>query len=90
MKELRMTVTAVHITYDSRLKQMMKTANFHGMGNLQVKLQLITCDSDLFSKCIDVSEGQQLSEEQSSDKKLFNKAADSTEMKLALLGADQL
>ncbi|KAA6373538.1 MAG: putative flagellar associated protein, partial [Streblomastix strix] len=111
MKDLRMTVTAVHITYDSlecaisrsdgqmisrqlthyiRLKQMIKTANFHGMGNLQVKLQLIACGSGLFSICIDVSEGKQFCEEQQSDKELFNIAVDSTEMKFALVGADQL
>ncbi|KAA6374345.1 MAG: hypothetical protein EZS28_030128 [Streblomastix strix] len=105
MKELRMTVTVVHITYDSlecaisrsdgqmlsrklthniRLKQMIKTANFHGMSNQQVKLQLIACGSGLFSICIDVSEGKQLREEQSSDKELFSIAVDSTEMKFAL------
>ncbi|KAA6369968.1 MAG: hypothetical protein EZS28_034506 [Streblomastix strix] len=70
MKELRMIVTIVHITYDSlecaisrsdgqmlsqqlthyiRLKQMIESANFHGMGNLQVKLQLIASGSGLFS-----------------------------------------
>ncbi|KAA6360338.1 MAG: hypothetical protein EZS28_044135 [Streblomastix strix] len=111
MKELRMAVTTVHITYDSlecaisrsdgqmlsqqlthyiRLKQMIKSANFHGMGNLQVKLQLIACGSGLFSICIDVSEGKQLREEQSPDKQLFNIAMDSTEMKFTLVGADQL
>ncbi|KAA6368577.1 MAG: hypothetical protein EZS28_035896 [Streblomastix strix] len=111
MKDLRMTETAAHITYDDlecvssrsdsqmltwqltnyiRLKQMIKTANFHGIGNLPVKLQFFTCGSDQFVKHFDVSEGKQLRDEQQSDKLLFIITVVSTEMKFALVGADQL
>ncbi|KAA6398951.1 MAG: hypothetical protein EZS28_005525 [Streblomastix strix] len=73
-----------------RLKQMIKTANFHGMGILSIKLQLITCGSDQFAKHFDVSEGKQLREVELPDKELFDIAVDSTQKKFALFGADQL
>ncbi|KAA6379718.1 MAG: putative Serine/threonine-protein kinase STE20 [Streblomastix strix] len=49
---------------------MIKIANFHGMGILSVKLQLIACGSDQFAKHFDVSEGKQLREVELPDKEL--------------------
>ncbi|KAA6363987.1 MAG: hypothetical protein EZS28_040486, partial [Streblomastix strix] len=77
------------LTHYIRLKQIIKTANFNGMGNLQVKLQLIACGADLFSIYIDVSERQQFREEQQSDKELFDIAVDSLQIKFALVVANQ-
>ncbi|KAA6389734.1 MAG: hypothetical protein EZS28_014742 [Streblomastix strix] len=44
------------------LKQMVKTANFHVMGNLPVILQLSACGSDQFVKHFEVSEGKATSQ----------------------------
>ncbi|KAA6382992.1 MAG: hypothetical protein EZS28_021482 [Streblomastix strix] len=82
--------TLTWFTYYIRLKQMIKIANFDGICNLPFKLQFIACGSDQFVKHFDVSERKQLREEQQSDKELFDKAADSTEMKFALVGAYKL
>ncbi|KAA6362693.1 MAG: hypothetical protein EZS28_041780 [Streblomastix strix] len=74
----------LQLTHYIRFKQMIMTANFHGMGNLPVKLQFIYCGSDQFVKHFDVSEGQQLRDEQKSDKLLIIITVDSTQMKFAL------
>ncbi|KAA6363502.1 MAG: hypothetical protein EZS28_040971 [Streblomastix strix] len=81
MEGHRMEILVVYVTQDglecvsSRSDgrmltyKMIKISNFYVMGNLPVKLQFIACGSDLFSICIDVSEGKQLRNEQQSDKK---------------------
>ncbi|KAA6352880.1 MAG: hypothetical protein EZS28_051593, partial [Streblomastix strix] len=51
-------------THYIRLKQMIKTATFHGMGNLSFKLRFIAFGSDRFATYFDAFEWKQLREEQ--------------------------
>ncbi|KAA6323554.1 MAG: hypothetical protein EZS28_054301, partial [Streblomastix strix] len=53
-----------------------KTATFHGMGNLSFKLRFIAFGSDRFATYFDAFEWKQLREEQQSDKQLFDVAVD--------------
>ncbi|KAA6386698.1 MAG: hypothetical protein EZS28_017774 [Streblomastix strix] len=68
---------------------MIKTINFNGMYISSIKLQFIACGQDQLVKRFNASERKQLRDEQQSDKKLFDIAVDSTEMKFALVVADQ-
>ncbi|KAA6380115.1 MAG: hypothetical protein EZS28_024360 [Streblomastix strix] len=69
---------------------MITTANFQGLDYLPVNSQFITYCLDRFAKYFDAFEMKQLREVELSDKELFGIAVDSSEMKFALMGADQL
>ncbi|KAA6309233.1 MAG: hypothetical protein EZS28_056553, partial [Streblomastix strix] len=73
-----------------RLKKVINTTNFQSLDYLPVNSQFITWGSDQIAKYFDASDRKQLREEYQADKELFDIAVDSTEMKFALVAADQL